>query len=116
MLLSLAEVMCFLKNSSEVLIFSFSVVIAEWICVRVFVCVCVCLCVSVCVFVCVSVCVSVRVCVCVCVCVSECQCVCVSLCVSEMVMPPHPLTPKSPYHPKGGLIGIYMYILIIRLA
>ena len=47
---------------------------------------------------------------CVCVCVSECQCVCVSVCVSVMLMPPHPLTPKSPYHPKGGLIGIYIYI------
>ena len=48
-------------------------------------------------------------CVCVCVCVSVCLsvsvCVCVCLCVSVMLMPPHPLTPKSPYHPKGGLIS-----------
>ena len=30
--------------------------------------------------------------------------------LAEMVMPPHPLTPKSPYHPKGGLIGMYSII------
>ena len=48
--------------------------------------------------------------VCVSVCLNVSVCVFLCVCVIEMVMPPHPLTPKSPYHPKGGLIGIYILL------
>ena len=43
---------------------------------------------------------------------SVCVSVCVCVCVYDGDAHTHSLFPKSPYHPKGGLIGVYIYIYI----
>ena len=77
------------------------------VCMYVYGSVCLSVCPSACLSVCLSVCLLHGIlCLCLSVSVCVCVCLCVSVCVSVMVMPPHPLTRKSPYHPKGGFIGI----------
>ena len=90
------------------------------VCVSMYVCACVgvCFCVGpvcLCLYLSVCVCVCGRVCPCVSVCFRVCMCnragvsVCVCECVSVIVMlSPLLAPPKPPYHPSGGLIGVYI--------